>query len=100
MSCQAQRWLSSRHRDMDVPGFTGEAYQRWPHGLAFYYSASSMRAFRALQVNAGDGVVQGLRRTQRGDGSWINPENLVKEDDPLIATPFAIRALVSGEARK
>jgi hypothetical protein len=90
----AQRWLTSRHRDMAVPGFTGEAYQRWPRGLAFYYSASSAQAFHALEVNAGDGVAQGLRRTQRSDGSWVNPENLVKEDDPLIATPFAIRALL------
>lgn len=31
--------------------------------------------------------------SQRPDGSWVNPENLVKEDDPLIATAFAIRAL-------
>lgn len=90
----AQRWLMDHHRDMDVPGFTGEAYQRWPRGLAYYYSACSAQAFRALQVNAGDGVVRGLHRTQRDDGSWVNPENLVKEDDPLIATPFAIRALV------
>jgi hypothetical protein len=89
----AQRWLTSHHHDMDVPGFTGEAYQRWPRGLAFYYSASSTRAFQMLQVDVGDGVAQGLRRAQRGDGSWSNPENLVKEDDPLIATPFAIRAL-------
>ena len=29
------------------------------------------------------------------DGSWSNPENLVKEDDPLIATPFALRALLA-----
>jgi hypothetical protein len=36
-----------------------------------------------------------LRATQRHDGSWRNPENLVKEDDPLIATPFAITALVT-----
>jgi squalene-hopene/tetraprenyl-beta-curcumene cyclase len=91
----AQRWLTSHHRDMNVPGFEGEAYQRWPRGLAFYYSASSARAFRTLSVNVGDGVLQGLRRTQRRDGSWANPENLVKEDDPLIATPFAVRALVS-----
>jgi len=90
----AQRWLSAHHRDMAVPGFVGEAYQRWPQGLAFYYSAASARAFRALRVDAGSGVEQGLRRTQRGNGSWANPENLVKEDDPLIATPFAIRALL------
>jgi hypothetical protein len=93
----AQRWLASHHRDMDVPGFTGEAYQRWPRGLAYYYSASSTRAFRELRVDAGAGVAQGLQRTQRGDGSWSNPENLVKEDDPLIATPFAIRALLQGQ---
>jgi squalene-hopene/tetraprenyl-beta-curcumene cyclase len=93
----AQRWLTSHHRDMDVPGFIGEAYQRWPRGLAYYCSASSMRAFRMLQVDAGEGVAQGLRRTQRGDGSWANPENLVKEDDPPIATPFAIRALVGKQ---
>jgi squalene-hopene/tetraprenyl-beta-curcumene cyclase len=91
----ASRWLSAHHRSMDVPGFAGDAYQRWPRGLAFYYSAASTRAFQALKVDAGNGVAEGLRHQQRGDGSWVNAENLVKEDDPLIATPFAVRALVS-----
>jgi hypothetical protein len=90
----AQRWLTAHHRDMAVPGFIGEAYQRWPQGLAFYYSAASMAALRMLGADAGAGVEQGLWRTQKGNGSWANPENLVKEDDPLIATPFAIRALL------
>jgi squalene-hopene/tetraprenyl-beta-curcumene cyclase len=89
----ASRWLRERHRDMDVPGFVGKAYQRWPRGLAFYYAAASTEAFRALQAAAGRDVAEKLKRTQRADGSWVNPENLVKEDDPLIATPFAIRAL-------
>ena len=92
----ARRWLAIHHRDMEVPGFTGEADRRWRRGLAFYYSASSTRAFRLLHVDPGDAVAQGLRRTQRGDGSWVNPENLVKEDDPLIATPFAVRALANA----
>jgi squalene-hopene/tetraprenyl-beta-curcumene cyclase len=96
----AARWLSGHHRDMDVPGFAGEAYQRWPRGLAFYYSASSAQAFRALGVNGGDGVGRSLQATQRSDGSWVNPENLVKEDDPLIATPFGVRALASAEGRQ
>ena len=91
----AQRWLTTHHRDMAVPGFVGEAYQRWPKGLAFYYASSSTQAFCALRVDAGTGVADNLRRTQRRDGSWSNPENLVKEDDPLIATPFAVRALVA-----
>jgi hypothetical protein len=41
-------------------------------------------------------VTDGLGQTQRADGSWANPENLVKEDDPLIATAFAIRTLVAS----
>ncbi len=90
----ARQWLAGHHRDMAVPGFVGDAYQRWPKGLAFYYSSSSAQALQALQVDAGNAVADGLRRTQRGDGSWANSENLVKEDDPLIATPFAVRALV------
>jgi len=92
----AQRWMTSHHRDMNVPGFVGEAYDRWPRGLAFYYSSVSAQVFRALKVNATGAVIEGLRRTQRPDGSWSNPENLVKEDDPLIATPFAIHALMAG----
>ena len=92
----ARQWLVGHHHDMAVPGFVGEAHQRWPKGLAFYYSSSSAQAFQALQTDPGSGVVEGLRRTQRGDGSWANPENLVKEDDPLIATPFAVRALVAS----
>ena len=40
-------------------------------------------------------VSQALQAEQRPDGSWSNPEDLVKEDDPLIATPFAVRALVN-----
>jgi squalene-hopene/tetraprenyl-beta-curcumene cyclase len=96
----AQAWLRAHHRDMAVPGFVGEAYQRWPRGLMFYYSAASAKVFQALKLDAGSGVLEGLRRTQRVDGSWTNAENLVKEDDPLIATPFAVRALVAVEGRR
>ncbi len=79
---------------MDVPGLTGAAYQRSPRGCPFYYSAATTQAFRSLRAEAGSGIADGSRRTQRPDGSWANPENLVKEDDPLIATGFAVRALV------
>ena len=52
------------------------------------------------KVNVGGTVIEALRQTQRFDGSSANPENLVKEDDSLIATPVAISALVAGlEAR-
>jgi hypothetical protein len=90
----AVRWLADHHTGFEAPGFVGEAYHRWPQGLAFYYAAASSQALRAAGQPTGAGIVEKLHRTQRADGSWSNPENLVKEDDPLIATPFAIRALV------
>jgi hypothetical protein len=91
----AHNWLSSHHRGMAVPGFVGPAYERWPKGLAFYYAASSTEAFHAMGDVMDTSVADSLKRTQRRDGSWVNPENLVKEDDPLIATAFAVRALAS-----
>lgn len=90
---KARQWLVSHHDGMDVPGFAGEAYQRWPKGLAYYYSAASTEAFRALHIELGPRVSDGLKQSQRNDGSWSNEQNLVKEDDPLIATGFALRAL-------
>ena len=92
----AGRWLAAHHHNMDVPGFIGPAYQRWPRGLAFYYSAASTQAFLALNTHPASTVADALRRTQRPDGSWANSENLVKEDDPLIATGFAVRALAAA----
>jgi squalene-hopene/tetraprenyl-beta-curcumene cyclase len=91
----AHNWLSAHHRDMAVPGFVGEAFERWPKGLAFYYAAASTEAFRAVGAMMDPAVANMLKRTQRRDGSWANPENLVKEDDPLIATAFAVRALAN-----
>jgi hypothetical protein len=96
----AQRWLMTHHHDLYVPGFEGAREQRWPKGLAFYYSAAATRAFEALRVRPGDGIPAALRATQRADGSWSNPENLVKEDDPLIATAFAVRALAAPQRYK
>src|SRR5207247_9640864 len=63
----AQRWLTGHHRDMDVPGFAGEAYQRWPRGLAFYYSSASAQAFSMLRADAGSGVTPRRRSTHRPD---------------------------------
>src|SRR5205085_4319986 len=52
----ARQWLRDHHRDMDVPGFAGEAYQRWPRGLAFYYSSASAQVLRILGDDPGPRV--------------------------------------------
>ena len=87
----ARQWLAARHHGADVPGFQGEAYRRWPRGLAFYYASVVAEA----APSAGN-LIESLERAERPDGSWANPEMLVKEDDPLIATPFAVRALAAA----
>jgi hypothetical protein len=85
----AKRWLAGHDMPDGAPGFIGPAYQRWTQGLRFYYAASS------AQVLAGPSqmLAASLEAAQRSDGSWRNAENLVKEDDPLIATGFAVAAL-------
>jgi hypothetical protein len=87
----AHNWLISDHRDMAVPGFIGPAYQRWPKGLAFYDAASATEAFRALGTLMDSSVADSLKRTQRRDGSWANPGNLVKEDDDRDRFPRSVR---------
>ena len=82
----ARRWLTAHDRPDGAPGFIGPAYQRWTAGLRFYYAGSSAEAFGYRTAS--------LEASQLRDGSWRNPENLVKEDDPLIATAFAVAALV------
>lgn len=89
----AAAWLRKRHRPDGAPGFEGDAYRRWPQGLRFYYAAGSAEAFRRLGMAADEDQRKLLLMERRDDGSWRNPEPLVKEDDPLIATAFALSSL-------
>jgi hypothetical protein len=38
-------------------------------------------------------LVEGLAKRQRSDGSWANKSLDMREDDPLLATSFAVAAL-------
>jgi hypothetical protein len=82
---RALAWLKKNHLEERAPGFDIEpARMGWSEGLRFYYAAAITRAMPDLPV---------LLPTQRDDGSFANTNNLVKEDDPLIATAFALRVL-------
>src|SRR5258706_10984809 len=76
----ARRWLTEHDRPDGASGFIGEAYQRWILGLRFYYAAASSEAFDDVRAP----LVASLESSQLADGSWRNPQKLVKEDDPLI----------------
>lgn len=90
----ARVWLVRHHRPDAAPGFPeNPAYERWPQGLRYYYAAASAEVFRLLSLPRDHEQDRRLAREARADGSWANPEPLVKEDDPIIATGFALQAL-------
>lgn len=87
---KAWRWLAEHQRDPQrIAGFGGPAYERWHAGLAFYYGAALAEAASAV----GQAVPAWHKPVPGRDGYYVNAENLVKEDDPLIATVFALRQL-------
>lgn len=78
---KATRWLRDHHQPDRAPGFDQGTDQPWGSGLRFYYAHAISRVLPGLPVEL---------PPQAGDGSFRNPNNLVKEDDPLIATAFAL----------
>jgi hypothetical protein len=81
---QALKWLKEHHREDRAPGFEGTAREAWGSGLRFYYACAISRAVPDLPVQL---------PPQAPDDSFRNDKKLVKEDDPLIATPFAVHVL-------
>ena len=86
-------WLDRNHQSDGVPGFdpgfndVERPQVSWSTGLRFYYAAAIARVRPQLRVRLPE---------QTGDGSFCNANGRVKEDDPLIATTFAIHYLIGG----
>jgi squalene-hopene/tetraprenyl-beta-curcumene cyclase len=80
---KAIKWLRDHHQPDRAPGFEASR-QSWGSGLRFYYAAVISRTLPDLPVEL---------PSQGGDGSFRNSNNMVKEDDPLIATSFAVHVL-------
>jgi hypothetical protein len=67
----------------------------------YYYLASLARAPLGpglVETGAGprppkEVIAEDLLGRQREDGSWANPVGATREDEPLIATSFALLAL-------
>jgi hypothetical protein len=66
----AQKWLTGHHRDMEVPGFYRRGLPALASRSGVLLFVCSMQAFQALHVTVGPSVADGLKRTQRVDGSW------------------------------
>jgi hypothetical protein len=79
----AIKWLKSHHQPDQAPGFEG-ARESWASALRYYYADVITRSVSDLRVQL---------PPQETDGSFRNSNNMVKEDDPLIATSFAVNVL-------
>jgi squalene-hopene/tetraprenyl-beta-curcumene cyclase len=86
---KALDWLGRHHQPDRAPGFE-ETGQKWAGGLRFYYAHEISRVLPQLPVELPH---------QGEDGSFRNEVNLVKEDDPMIATAFALYVLARLQAR-
>ena len=80
----ALTWLKKHHQPDRAPGFDEASGEPWASGLRFYYAHAISQVLPALPLEL---------PPQSPDGSYRNPVNLVKEDDPLIATAFALYAM-------
>lgn len=99
----SRRWLESHFVADSHPGGYAADREHARNALYFYYARSTALAFAAARMNhvskAGGqldwpaALASELIRRQRDDGSWSNPVVAVREDDPLVATSFALEAL-------
>jgi hypothetical protein len=81
---KAIAWLRNHHQPDRAPGFDTSPDPFWGQGLRFYYAHVISRILPDAPIQL---------PTQLDDGSFHNPNKLVKEDDPLIATAFAMSVL-------
>ncbi len=102
---RAAGWLKANFRADAHPGRYAPAAEPNRDAVYFYYAASVSKAFRAANLtlpNGRDGAAELARELaarQRADGSWANPVELVRENDPLVATSQALAALAAGGRR-
>lgn len=101
----AIRWLRQRAGGFPHPGDARTARPRGLAGLDFYFAqacAQTLRRIRVLMPPLRDWVREqramlsaSLLARQAADGRWSNPEPDSFEDDPVLATAFALRALTA-----
>jgi hypothetical protein len=92
----AAAWLEA-HPRLDVPeGIPPDDPAGWDEALFFYHLMVRAEVYAALGGPEGwrEELVRLLEARVRSDGSFANPAGAPnKEDDPLLATAFAVRVL-------
>jgi hypothetical protein len=95
----ARAWLVRRFQADTHPGTYVKAHEPNREAVYYYYAASAAKAFRDHKLTLPNGrdwtaeLSTELARRQKQDGSWANPIELVRENEPLVATANAVSAL-------
>ncbi|MCG8584804.1 MAG: hypothetical protein MI757_08855, partial [Pirellulales bacterium] len=98
----AELWLIRNDTVETVPGFKTQTDRNWHQSLYYYYLMSLAKAYR-LYPQTGTLtrrrlLADQLVGLQKPDGSWVNKASGMREDDPLIATSFALIAIAEAAA--
>lgn len=91
-------WLQKQANLEIVPGFEALPQEvDWQRGLKFYYYQSLAPLLEYFPANErlafAKAMLAQLKQEQQRNGSWANASARMREDDPLIATSFAVSAL-------
>jgi squalene-hopene/tetraprenyl-beta-curcumene cyclase len=99
----ARRWLERNFSPAQNPGRFAADREVIRDGVYYYWAWAVGHALLALgveeietpagKVRWAEQLADELLRRQRPDGAWINRFTDAREDDPLVATPFAASAL-------
>ncbi|MBN9523551.1 hypothetical protein J0H58_34410 [bacterium] len=102
---RAADWLRTGFQPDVHPGRYAPPLESNRNAVYFYYAASAAKAVRAANLTLPDGrdalaeLAAALARKQQPDGSWAYPIELVRENDPLVATSQALMALAACRGR-
>jgi hypothetical protein len=94
----ARQWLERHFSASLHPGRFPAQRAALRASIYYYYCWSVVRALSTcgagrMAAACAAAIAEQLLRRQRGDGSWSNDAVEVREDDPLVATSFALGTL-------
>jgi hypothetical protein len=93
----ARTWLERFFRPDSHPGSYAGDREVNREALYYYYAYSVSRALRSEgdDLRRRENLVEALVARQGANGAWLNSAVAVREDDPLVATSFAVLALAA-----
>ena len=94
----ARAWLKKHFRPDRHPGNYAKGMEANRNAVYFYYAMSAAKALREagpVERPWATELANELTRRPRPDGSWANQLDLVRENEPLVATSYAVMALAT-----